>query len=127
MELGELAYSLEMAGKNGDMDHINAKTDEVLKMYTDLKEVLRPYVTVEETTELKEVSTDEVLALFDSLSEAMASFDAIEIDELIGKLSGYDFRSDSQKEYLEEIKSAAETMDFDTIESTIEKWRQELQ
>ena len=127
MELGELAYSLEMAGKNGDMELINAKTDEVLKMYTDLKDVLRPYVTVEENTELKEVSKDDVLSLFDSLSEAMSSFDAIEIDELIGRLSEYDFKSDSQKEYLEEIKSAAETMDFDTIESTIEKWRQELQ
>ena len=126
MELGELAYSLEMAGKSGDMELINAKTAEVLEMYTAMKDILRPYVTVEENTELKEVSKDEILVLFDSLSEALSSFDAIEIDELISKLSEYDFKSDSHKENLEQIKSASEIMDFDTIESVICKWKDEL-
>ena len=124
MELGELAYSLEMAGKGGDMELINAKTDEVLKMYTDLKETLRPYVTVEENTELKKASRDEVLSLFDGMAEALSSFDAIEIDDIIGKLSEYDFGSDKQREYLEKMKSASEMMDIDGIESIMNEWRE---
>ena len=126
MELGELAYSLEMAGKSGDMDLINAKTAEVLEMYTAMKDILRPYVTVEENVPLKEASKDAVLAVFDALSEALASFDAIEIDELIGKLAEFDLKSDKQKEYLEQMKSASEMMDIDNIESIMNEWRNEL-
>ena len=127
MELGELAAQLEAAGKEYNTKLIDEKTDTMLAMYLALKEKLKPHVTVEEEqTQLKAFSSVEVNKLLNALAEALASFDALEIDEIVGKLSEYEYRSDIQKAFLEEMKAAAEMTDIDTIEKIINMWKSEL-
>ena len=126
MELGDLAFELEKAGKSNDIEYINNNNAAVLEMYMALKEKLAPYVTVKEKTEHKAASNDEILSIFDDLNEALESFDTLMIDELVGKLGEYDYPDDKQTGYLEELRSAAEICDIDSIGNIISKWKETI-
>ena len=100
-DLGTLFEELELAGKAGDTDKINALTPEVLAKYASLREQLTPVGEMEQVQAAGEISGDEAKETAAKLLEALDDFDDELSAKLAAKLSGYPFRI-TQKTKLKE-------------------------
>ena len=100
-DLGAAFEELELAAKNNDTDLINKKTPDVLKMYADIIEIIRPIGEAQAVKVIGELNADEAKETADKLLEALDDFDDEASAELVEKLKGYPFRI-TQKEKLKE-------------------------
>lgn len=126
-ELGELAFSLEKAGKEGDVSFIAAHHDELIEMCAKVRDILKgvfPDVAVEEKN-AKTADNDTTLELLDELNEALEGFDTLAIDEIIEKMSGYAF-DDGANELFEQLKASAEECDIDACVQIVADWKGRL-
>ena len=126
-ELGELAYRLEMAGKEGSEDFIRSHHGELVELCNKVREILRgvfPDEVIEAQQSQKALSADAetVRGLLDELAAAVGEFDTLAIDEAVEKMSEYTYEGDA-KALFESLKTAAAECDTDICTQVIEEWR----
>jgi CheY-like chemotaxis protein/HPt (histidine-containing phosphotransfer) domain-containing protein len=114
MELSELARALEAAGKDHNTDFINEKTDDLLKEYRALKQVLSEKMSSGEQFEKVPASPEVVTDAYRTIYELglMMDYDSIEI--IFESLRQYEFEK-ADAERLEKIKRSMEALDWDSV------------
>ena len=125
-QLGDLAEKLEKAGNATDVSFITQNTSELLKQYTQLKDTLEPYVTVNETTqEAIAMSDDEIKELLEKLVAAIADLDSTTIEELTQVLTKASVQ-EPMCTWSKDMKEAAEEYDFELCEELATQWLEKL-
>ncbi len=121
-----LAAELEKAGNECNLAFIEEKTPHLLEEYRKFKDILTPlFPELNVTGGKTEINNDETLSLLDELMDALDNFDTLQIDEVIEKMSAFDY-PDDQNKLLNELKSAAESTDIDRCGEIGKSWREVL-
>ena len=123
MELSELAKDLEINGKNSEWGPIIARTPALLHMYRNLYRVILPYHTGAEQEDQPQKPFDgkAVRSLLEQLTESMEAFDSIRGEEIVAELLQYD-STDRFGDYMKEIASAMNRLDYDVCREKAEEW-----
>lgn len=87
MELSKRFYQLEQAGNAGDETFLQYDVPSVLKLYRELKPVLKPYAVIE--TDKKDVDKETLIEVLLKIREAMDSFDLDMADAAMKELEEY--------------------------------------
>lgn len=86
--LSEAAKELEDYGKQGKTDVLEEKTPDVLTLYRDLKNILRPYAEKEEDAK-KEFSDGEWITALQQIHQCIEQFDLDGVDQIMEQLEEY--------------------------------------
>lgn len=86
--LSEAAKELEDYGKQGKTEVLEEKTPDVLTLYRDLKNILRPYAEKEEDAK-KEFSDGEWITALQQIHQCIEQFDLDGVDRIMEKLEEY--------------------------------------
>lgn len=120
--LSDVAAELEKAGNDGNIALINEKTDEMLKEYLGLKDILKPYFPdVSDGSDEKPAGSAEIMRMLRHMREALDTFDTLRIDEIIEEMSKYSYDSENA-EFFERIKSSASASDIDGCMNIVAEW-----
>ncbi len=124
MEVGEMAWDLEKAGKDRDIEFIRGYNEKLISMYRDILSRLAKYFPEELVDEslLKEMNLEEISGLLDELNEAVDSLDMDSMEEIENRLKQYSFPKDL-KDYLERLYKSVENMDTDQCSEIIKDIR----
>ena len=124
-QLADMAAGLEAAGKSGDIEFIEAHTDEMLNKYMSYKPLLAPYCEEEEQDDAdKPAAEKETLeGIFAQIKEAADNLDFDTLGSCVQTMAGYSY-PDDQKELFTRIKEASENLDPDTCVEIVSKWEQ---
>lgn len=121
-KLSQMAKDLEMAGKNNNNTYIKNNIEKFLDEYKTMKNVLSAYFGNKDNENTED---QDIKPLLDELSDALSDMDALQIDDVLEKISQN--TSDSDKTYFDGIKAAIDDCDFDKAESILSKWNSTLQ
>lgn len=86
--LSEAAKELEDYGKQGKTEVLEEKTPDVLTLYRDLKNILRPYAEKEEDAK-KEFSDGEWITALQQIHQCIEQFDLDGVDQIMKQLEEY--------------------------------------
>lgn len=86
--LSEAAKELEDYGKQGKTEVLEEKTPDVLTLYRDLKNILRPYAEKEENAK-KEFSDGEWITALQQIHQCVEQFDLDGVDQIMEQLEEY--------------------------------------
>lgn len=86
--LSEAAKELEDYGKQGKTEVLEEKTPDVLTLYRDLKNILRPYAEKEEDAK-KEFSDGEWITALQRIHQCIEQFDLDGVDQIMEQLEEY--------------------------------------
>ena len=86
--LSEAAKELEDYGKQGKTEVLEEKTPDVLTLYRDLKNILRPYAEKEEDAK-KEFSDGEWITALQQIHQCIEQFDLDGVDQIMVQLEEY--------------------------------------
>lgn len=86
--LSEAAKELEDYGKQGKTEVLEEKTPDVLTLYRDLKNILRPYAEKEENAK-KEFSDGEWITALQQIHQCIEQFDLDGVDQIMEQLEEY--------------------------------------
>ena len=86
--LSEAAKGLESYGKQGKTEVLEEKTPEVLAMYRDFKNILKPYADKEEAAK-QEASDGEWIQALQQIHQCIEQFDLDGVDRIMEKLEEY--------------------------------------
>ena len=86
--LSEAAKELEDYGKQGKTEVLEEKTPDVLTLYRDLKNILRPYAEKEEDAK-KEFSDGEWITSLQQIHQCIEQFDLDGVDQIMEQLEEY--------------------------------------
>ena len=86
--LSEAATELEDSGKQGKTEVLEEKTPDVLTLYRDLKNILRPYAEKEEDAK-KEFSDGEWITALQQIHQCIEQFDLDGVDQIMEQLEEY--------------------------------------
>lgn len=86
--LSEAAKELEGYGKQGKTELLEEKTPDLLAMYRDLKNILRPYAEKEEDAK-KEFSDGEWITALQQIHQCIEQFDLDGVDQIMEQLEEY--------------------------------------
>ncbi len=120
--LADLAAEMEKAGNDGNIALINEKTDDMLKEYIGLKDILKPYFPDVSGENKDKTDGGDILELLEELQNALDEFDTLEIDEVVEKMSRQSY-SGAQREYFEQLRAASENSDIDKCAEIVVDWR----
>ena len=116
--IGELAQSLETAGKAGDAETVGAGIDELLTRCRKLGEQLSPLCdNAEEAAEddsLPPISVEELHEAYGLINEANSMFRLDNVNEIAESLKGYRI-PDEEKERVKAIVKAVEELEYDRL------------
>ena len=116
--IGELAQSLENAGKAGDAETVGAGIGELLDRCRRLGQQLSPLRDDPEEAvdddSLTPISLDELYEAYELLKEANSMFQLENINEIAESLKGYRI-PDEEKERVRAIIKAVDDLDYDRI------------
>ncbi len=87
LTLSKLAEDMEMAGKAENVEEIEAHTKELLTMYRELTEKLKPFFCLEE--DLPEIEEAALKDAFSAIREVIDGFDFDSADAIMQELKGY--------------------------------------
>lgn len=122
--LADLAARLEKAGNDRDTVLICEKTDELMALYMDCKNIIAPlFPELNKKEEASSANSNIVSELLDKMADALESMDTLAMDEVLEEMSGYQF-TPAQTQCFEKLRSAAEGFDIDMCSSIVEIWRQ---
>lgn len=120
--ISELAGSLELAGNDGDKDYIDAHTNELLELYRELKDNLKPILdegTGSDNAKPK-IKRAELKEAYQTIIEIASSMDFDLMDELLKELDKYSFSKEDEKR-IQSIKELLLKMDWDEIKAKAEE------
>lgn len=123
--LSHLAAELEKAGNDGDIELIMEKTDDMIKEYLQLKDVLSNYFGDAPNTKVRSAAGKDILRMLEEMQEALDNFDTLQIDEVIEEMSTFKY-SDKNEELFEDLKLAAASSDIDRCLTIVSDWRDTL-
>lgn len=86
--LSEAARELEAYGKQDKTDVLEEKTPELLAMYRNFKNILRPYADKEEDAK-KDMPVEEWVAALQQIYQSIEEFDLDSVDQVMEKLEEY--------------------------------------
>ena len=86
--LSEAAKELESYGKQGKTEVLEKKTPDVLAMYRDFKNILKPYADKEEAAK-QEASDGEWIQALQQIHQCIEQFDLDGVDRIMEKLEEY--------------------------------------
>lgn len=86
--LSEAAKELESYGKQGKTEVLEEKTPEVLAMYRDFKNILKPYADKEEAAK-QEASDGEWIQALQQIHQCIEQFDLDGVDQIMEQLEEY--------------------------------------
>ena len=86
--LSEAAKELESYGKQGKTEVLEEKTPEMLAMYRDFKNILKPYADKEEAAK-QEASDGEWIQALQQIHQCIEQFDLDGVDRIMEKLEEY--------------------------------------
>ncbi len=120
-ELSERAKKLEEAGNNGDWDTINNDTPKLLKMLQSYGEALRPIHQKKENenTNLPEIEPEQLAEAYAAMKEISSSFDYDSMMFIFKSLEEYRI-PDAEQERFQQLKSATEKPDWETVMKLLE-------
>lgn len=121
-KLSQMAKDLETAGKNNNNIYIRNNIEKFLDEYKTMKNVLSAYFGNKDNENTED---QDIKPLLDELSDALSDMDALQIDDVLEKISQN--TSNSDKTYFDGIKAAIDDCDFDEAESILSKWNSTLQ
>lgn len=124
MELGKLAEELEMAGKAGDIDVIQKKTNKMLAQYLQYQMILQPYFPEEEKKE-GSIEVDVLKMHLLNLKNAASEIDVDMMDAIISEMSQYDFEG-KESERFAALQTAVEELDAETCTEIVDIWCEDL-
>ena len=119
-ELGDMAWELEKAGKDVELDTIHAQTDVTLNKYKELLDKLSVYFEDEtiDASELSMIEEDELKAILEKLNQACDDLDMDAMEECRDELKKYSY-ADDIKSMIEGICKAIDDIDVETCEGFI--------
>ena len=134
-ELSEVAKTVELAGKAGDMEVVMQNHDRMCELYEQVliraKKLLADNKTQdapEEPAEVTEISKEELTALIEQLKVAMDAYDSDEIVKLAKEHLHSVYGELELTQYLDGIKTAADNFEYESaaeqlsqLESLIDK------
>ena len=121
-----LAAELEKAGNENNTIFIEEKTPYLLAEYRRFKDILTPlFPELGGTKDRSEINNDELLPLLDELMEALDNFDTLQTDEVIEKMSAFDY-PEEQNALFNDLISAAESSDIERCVEIGKNWRELL-
>lgn len=123
--LSHLAAELEKAGNDGDVDLIMEKTDDMIKEYLQLKDVLSNYFADTPNTKVRNAKSKDISRMLEEMQEALDNFDTLQIDEVIEEMSTFKY-SGKNEELFENLKLAAANSDIDRCLSIVSDWKEAL-
>ncbi len=119
-ELGELAASLEIAGKEERVDEIREKTDTLLADYRGLLSELSVYFPAQEEAadvgDLPEIPPEELSRIMREVLVACDNLDTDTLEELREELKRYSHPAE-RGELLEQMYTAVDDMDIDICQN----------
>ncbi|MGN0620346.1 MAG: PocR ligand-binding domain-containing protein [Porcipelethomonas sp.] len=119
--VSELAAEMEKAGNSENIELINQKTDEMLLEYRKYKEILKSVFPEENTAnEDKTADPETILKMIEEMQDALDNFDTLLIDEVIEKMSAYEY---TDNEYFEKLKVSAGEYDIDRCSKILSHWK----
>ena len=116
-ELSELARALEAAGKDHNTDFINDKTEDLLKEYRTLKQLLSERMSPSEQVDMIPATPDVTIDAYRTIYELalMMDYDSIEI--IFESLRKYEFEK-ADADRFDKIKRSMEALDWDAVLSS---------
>lgn len=121
--ISEVAAELEKAGNDGNVALINEKTDGLIEEYLQLREALKKYFADSSDDEKRTAASEDITDMLEQMHEALDNFDTLQIDEVIEKMSKFQY-SGKNAEFFECLKTAAADCNIDICLSVIEKWEE---
>lgn len=122
-KLSKLAADLEKAGNENDIEFIEKNTPSLLEQYRAFKDILAPlFPECAEKAEKQAANSEEIRSLLGELKEALDNFDTLQVDDVIEKMSAYEYPAD-QFALFKKLNSAAENTDIEECGKIADKWR----
>lgn len=119
--LAESAAVLEKAGREENLQLLDAQTEHMLQLYRSYKDILAPFLTEVEDVGRKEPVTDEALKGFlERLSGAMDNLDMDQMEAVMQEMSAYSYQGE-QQELFEQLQDCVGEMDVETSAQVVEK------
>lgn len=115
--LSQTAKDLETAGKENNYIYISENIEKFLDEYKAMKNVLSVHFGNKDN---EKPEKQEIKPLLDELSDALSDMDALQIDDVLEKISQNTSASDMT--YFDDIKKAVDDCDFDKAESILSEW-----
>jgi HPt (histidine-containing phosphotransfer) domain-containing protein len=122
LDLGETAYSCELAGKSGDREKIAVLTEELLSKLDGLMSELDREFSEERQGQESAVQqaapadTENVMKIIETLKEAVRCFDSDEAEKMLGELEKFGFDG-KMAETVSQCRDAMECFDYDGVMS----------
>lgn len=123
--ISEIAAEMEKAGNDGNIALINEKTDGMIEEYLQLHEALKKYFVDASDEEKRSAELEDITNMLEQMHEALDNFDTLQIDEVIDKMSKFQY-FDKNAEFFERLKAAAADSDIDICFTIIEEWEKHL-
>ena len=124
-KIADLAEELEKAGNDGNIELIDEKTDDLIKMYLDLHRALGKYFADASEDETHPAELADIVSMLDRMHEALDNFDTLQIDEVIEEMCRFKY-SGINAELFERLKSAAADSDIEKCLTIVEEWDKAL-
>jgi HPt (histidine-containing phosphotransfer) domain-containing protein len=123
-DLSKLAETMEMAAKNGNVETIVEKHEELLRKYLWYKKALAHFVLEEEEKPESRkawASVNDLREIFHTLKQAFDELDMDAMESVVEQLSKYRFNQDETELY-EQLKEAISNLDVDSGELLLSQW-----
>ncbi len=125
LELSQMFYEMEQLGNQGEIEQIEARTPELLKLYRSYKEILAEYAKASQE-EKTQVSLETMLETLKGLHDAMDTFDLDEADRRMRELETYAFPEELQPK-LEELSAYVADVAMEDVMRITEEMSAKLQ
>lgn len=121
-ELSEKAKHLEKCGDEKNIDEINEKTPELMKLYKEVVGNLKEKYCSAEEEEKEPIPKDELLMLLEAVAESTKAFDFDTVDSAVAEIEKYKL-PDELAEDAKALKEAAFAMNCDELTRLAEKMK----
>ena len=120
-DLGDLAQTLENAGKEGEENILKFGLPELLERYGKLGESLSPLLEEEaagDTGDLPEIGEERFASVMERIAEYAGDCDNVGIDEMLEDIKKYRL-TDTQSDLVSDISQAIMDFDFDKVSERV--------
>ena len=120
-DLGDLAQTLENAGKEGEENILKSGLPELLERYGKLGESLSPLLEEEaagDTGDLPEIGEERFASVMERIAEYAGDCDNVGIEEMLEDIKKYRL-TDTQSDLVSDISQAIMDFDFDKVSERV--------
>ena len=136
-KLSGIAKELEAAGKAGNIDAVEEKNDELLKLYEEVAGEVRKYLDdVEDSSsvseeieiaELTEITADMLREYIDKAKDACRGFDGNAVSEIAGETKAYSYGGEPLIEYFGKAAELTKDFEYEAAEDELTKLEMKIE